>query len=209
MYYACHANEQTVTYGQMNLIFNTRILWRALATWTGAYILSRCSGMDNDDEILERLNKVPYEFENIFQLIFGDAAAQGYTQLLSEHVKLIKDLIDSQLSRNDDQAGEDIQKLFKNADDRAKFLSSVNPYWNETELKNLFFTYVSRTVDEITNCLTAEYKKMIDNFDRLLVHADTMGDYFSEGLFNYMSSGMQGDGKHNPTQSGNYYNILL
>ncbi len=43
------------------------------------------------------------------------------------------------------------------------------------------------TIEEITAFFTGDYKREIDIFDRLLHHTDNMGDYFTQGIINYIT----------------------
>lgn len=66
-------NEPTITYGQMNLLFIIRNLWRQFATWTRSYLISRFSGLHIADEVFNRLYTYHrYTLEEIFTLLTGE-----------------------------------------------------------------------------------------------------------------------------------------
>lgn len=180
------SNEQTINNAQMNLIFNTRILWRNLATWMRAYLVARFTGIDITEDIFQRLYEIPAEFGHIFRLVFGDQITDKYVQQLSSAIVLFKDFIESEITGNVEQANEIAKKLYQGADERAAFLASINPYWTETEWKNLIYIFYKYTFEEITSFLNGN-PRSIPIFDQILKHADRMGDYFSQGLFNYMT----------------------
>jgi len=73
-------SEPTITYGQMNLIFHIRNLWREMATWTRSYLISRSTGMGSPEEVFNRLYRIPREFGNLLQLILGEQIAEQYVQ---------------------------------------------------------------------------------------------------------------------------------
>lgn len=191
MYIKNRMNEPTITLGQMNLLFSIRTLWRDLATWTRAYLVSRYAGIGLSEDVFNRLYRVPQEFGNVLRLIFGDQVAEQYTQLISRQLVIIREIIEAQMTGNIDLLNENVRQLYQNAADRAGYVASINPYWDETTVSSLIDTYLRYTLEEITTLLTGDYKRNIDIYDRLLSHADSMGDYFAEGLFKYLYNGSQ------------------
>ena len=178
-------NDQSVNYAQMNLIFNARNLWRNLATWMRAYLVARFTGIDISDDIFMRLYEIPVEFGHIFRLIFGDQITDKYVQQLSSAIVLFKDFIEAEIAGDTDHASEIAKQLYQSADNRAAFLASINPYWSETEWKNLIYTFYKYTYDEITSFLSGN-PRSIPIFDQILKQADKMGDYLAQGLFYYI-----------------------
>ena len=164
--------EPTITYGQMNLIFHIRNLWREMATWTRAYLISRTTGMGSPEEVFNRLYRIPREFGNLLQLI----------QLV-----LIREIIDAQIAGNADLVNEKVRQLYANAEERVKFITSANPFWDEAVVRNFIYTYHQYTLEEINAFLTGEFQLSIDIYDRLLQLSDSIGDYFAQGLFNYIT----------------------
>ncbi len=64
-------NPQCITYSQMNLIFNARIYYRRLRTWTRAYILSRYFGIGTEEALFERLYSESLNIGKMLEIIFG------------------------------------------------------------------------------------------------------------------------------------------
>lgn len=180
-------SEPTITYGQMNLIFHIRNLWREMATWTRAYLISRTTGMGSPEEVFNRLYRIPREFGNLLQLILGNQIAEQYVQFLSLQLVLIREIIDAQLAGDVDLVNEKVRQLYANAEDRVNFITSANPFWDETVVRNFIYTYHQYTLEEINAFLIGEYQMSIDIYDRLLQLADSIGDYFAQGLFNYIT----------------------
>lgn len=179
-------NEPTITYGQMNLLFYIRNLWREMATWTRTYLASRYSGIGAEDAF-DRLYKIPQKLGDVIQLIFGSQAEEQYIQLLSVQLVLVREIIEAHMTGNADLVDEKVQQLYQNAEDRIKLVASINPFWDETIIRNLIYTYHQYTIEEITTYLAGDYQRNIDIYDRLLQHADSIGDYFAQGLFNFLS----------------------
>jgi len=189
-----------ITFPQMNLLFRVRLMWRELATWTRAYLVSRFIGGSFYEEVFSKLFSIPQNFGQLFQLVLGVDIADQYVKLLSEHIILLRDYIEAQISGDENMANEKYRSLYQNADERAKFLASHNPFWTEMEWRNLFYTYLNRTIEEITSFLTGDYKTNISIFDRILAHADNLGDYFMTGIYSYMSYNNLGNPELGPSR---------
>ena len=192
MRYIEKINEPTVTYGQMNLLFSGRTIWREIATWTWIYLISRFTTLNNiSEEVFSRLYQTPQVLGGIFQFIFGFESAQNYLQLLSVQLALLKEIIDSEIAGNAALTDQRVRQLYQNADERARFVSSINPFWNETQIRNLLYTYNRYTLEEITSFLTGNYSESFSILDLLLHHADNTGDYFTQGLFAFLTNNQQ------------------
>jgi len=178
--------ENLITYGQMNIIFQARNLWREFVVWSRVYLISRIAGIGIAEDVFNRIYRIPIEFGNITRLIFGNQAAEVTIQQLSSTVVLFRQLVDEMIAGNNDAASFLVQELYKNADERAAYLASINPFWDETQWKYLIYTFYNYSFQEITSLLTSDPRN-IDTFDRFLLYADSMGDYFAQGLFNYIA----------------------
>lgn len=182
--------ESLITYGQMNIIFQARNLWREFVIWSRVYLISRVAGIGIAEDVFNRIYRIPMEFGDITRLIFGNQAAEVTVQQLSSTVVLFRELVDAMIAGNSDAASVLVQDLYKNADERAAYLASINPFWDETQWKYLIYTFYNYSFQEITSILTSDPKN-IDIFDRFLLYADIVGDYFAQGLFNYITYNTQ------------------
>lgn len=179
--------ESLVTYGQMNLIFRARNLWREFVVWSRVYLISRFTGIGITEDVFNRIYRIPTEFGDIMRLVFGDQAAETTIQLLSSSVILFRNLVEAMIAGDSAAADLLVRDLYKNADQRAAYLASINPFWDETQWKYLIYTFYSYSFQEIMSILAVDPRN-IDLFDRFLQFADSMGDYFSQGLFNYLTN---------------------
>ncbi|MHC1723183.1 MAG: hypothetical protein AB9836_08275 [Aminipila sp.] len=84
-------------------------------------------------------------------------------------------------------ANEYTKQLYENAEERAIFLSEINPFWSKEEWINLFYPFIQMTIEESTTLLNKEYDKNVEVYDRILNHTSKMGDYFSRGIIDYLT----------------------
>lgn len=182
-----YSPDQCITYSEMNLIFNARNLWRELATWTRSLLISKAMGIGNEEEVFTRLYEIPREYASMLNLIFGNKISEDYMNLLSSQIVLINDLITAQMAGDAEKFNNNAMLLYDNADKRAAFLASINPFWDENQWRTLIYAYIYDTLEEITTFISGNYAENINIYDRLLEHASSTSDYFSEGLFDYIT----------------------
>ncbi|MDD2217736.1 MAG: hypothetical protein PHW03_04060 [Eubacteriales bacterium] len=181
-------NEQCITPGQMNLIFNMRIFWRRLVIWSRLYISSRYLGIGTAEVSFERLYIENLDFGDALRIFFNRSIGNRFSELINQFSFGLRDLITDQLEEDYDGIRQDIDRLFQNANQTAEFLASINPYFDETEFKNLFTTYLQDTIQMANLLATQDYRMNIEYFDRLMNHADIIGDAFAQGLYEYIVS---------------------
>jgi hypothetical protein len=182
-------NEQCITYSQMSLIFNMRIFWRRLTTWVRIYIISRYLGIGTAEELFERLYLENLNFGDMLRVFFSRSISDRYSQLLNQFSIGLRELITSLIQEDIDTARQNIDRLLQNADERAAFLSSINPYFNEAEWRDLLITYLQDTIQEANLFASEDYRMDIEYFDRIMDLTNTMGDTFAEALYDYITSG--------------------
>ena len=92
------SQENLITYGQMNIIFQARNLWRELVVWSRVYLISRFAGIGLAEDVYNRIYRIPLEFGNITRLIFGNQAADVTIQQLSHTITLFRRLVEAMIT---------------------------------------------------------------------------------------------------------------
>lgn len=178
---------QCITYDEMDAIFGIRMFWFELATWTRNYMLSRYVGLGNADQIFTRLRQVADDYVTVLKQIFGDAVPEDYVQLFYTYFDLLNAFITAQLEGNIDEVGRITQLLYRNADERAAAIASVNPFWDVNEWRARLYNNLRATIDQSTTFLNGDYARNIDIFSRILDAAEGTSNYFVEGIFQYLN----------------------
>ncbi|MBN7773662.1 hypothetical protein [Clostridium aminobutyricum] len=171
---------------QINIILRLSNAWKELAIFSRLYLISSYTGLEDRESISDRLAEIPIELGNTIRLFFGDDIAARYTDLVNLQVSLIKNLIDAQVRGDDAAVKDNINRLYGTADMLAALLSNANPFWTQSEMRNLRYTYLSLMLEEITTFITKNYATSIDIFDRLLSYSTVLGDYYAKGLYDYI-----------------------
>jgi hypothetical protein len=172
--------------GQINFILRARLLWRDLASWLRSYKVSLYGGVGNTDELSQRLFRLPTEYGSIFRVFFGDQNTEQFMYLLTQYIAILQSLFIAQINNDVDAINNLTQQAYQNINSTAALLASINPYWSQSEWVTLLNSFTSMQIDEATTFLTKDYTRNIDIFDRILALTNIIGDYFSEGLTNYL-----------------------
>jgi hypothetical protein len=175
----------------MRLIFNMRLFWRRLTIWTRIYIISRYLGIGTAEVAFERLYLENLDFGDMLRIHFTRSTSDNYSQLLNQFSIGLRELITSLIQEDLDAARQNIDRLLQNANQRAEFLKSINPYFDEEEWRALLTTYLQDTIQEANLFASEDYRMDIEYFDRLMVLSNTMGDAFAQALYDYITSGVQ------------------
>ncbi|MEL7654682.1 MAG: hypothetical protein AAGU75_02100 [Bacillota bacterium] len=192
MYYIAQLRDSNFTSGQINLIFKSRMLWRDMGSWTRTYIISLFAGIGDQEVVSQRLHKVPLEFGNTFKVFFGEAITEHITNLLTNYITLLQSIFNAQKIDDIDAVKNYTKQLYETIDQLAAYLAQINPFWQENDWKNFLYNYTQMVIDESATFLERDYVRNIEIYDRLLSLSSVIGDYFSEGLLNYINySGRQ------------------
>jgi hypothetical protein len=175
----------------MSLIFTLRVFLRRLLIWTRAYIRSVYAGVGTPEELFGRLYLETSDFGDLILAFFGRRNANSYTQLLNQFTFGLRDLFTAQQQGNTGAVNENVNRLYQNISDRAAFLASINPYFNENEWKNMLSTYLQYILEEANAYASGDYNKDIELFDNLTALTSKMGDFFAQSLNDYITSGSQ------------------
>lgn len=180
-------NEQCITFSQMNLIYNSRFIWRALSTWTRAYLISRYLGIGTEESLFTRLYKESSKFGDMLSLVFGARFSENFTWLLNEYTIALRDLISAQKEGNTDGVNKSLERLYNNAAERARLLAQANPFWDESTWRNIFETYLQYTIEMINSFITGDYSNDAEAYDKLTAFTNSIGDYFAQGIYEFLT----------------------
>lgn len=179
--------EVNLMSGHMNLIFRARMLWRDMATWLTIYLFSLYGGYANQQALADQLYSIPLDYGNVMKLIFGDRVSEDYINLVSNYVITLENLFQAQRNGDQNAVNTYFQQLYQNIDQRAAYLAQINPYWQAEVWRTLLYNYNNMILEDSITLLAGDYVKNVDVVKRLFIQSSIIGDYFSEGIFNYMT----------------------
>jgi len=178
--------EIFVPYGQVNMINDFRALWSDIVTWIRQYISAIAAGYPNVYATQDRLYRIPINFQDRLKMIFGPQSAEMFQTLLSMHIILTERIIEAIKSGDTAMVDTATVSLYKNADEISAFLRQINPFWNETQWRNLLYTLIAMNLQEAVSFMSGDYVRDIDIYDRLIYHSQLVGDYMANGVIQYL-----------------------
>ncbi|MBT2697384.1 glycosyltransferase [Bacillus sp. ISL-40] len=174
--------KQTMSESAHQLKFNFRRLWMEHGIWTRSYIVSAEANLKDQQMVLTRLLKNQDDLGNAIKPFYGEAAGTKLAQLLREDILLAGKVLEAAKANNQ----VDLQKYntawYKNADDIAAFLSSANPNWNNTALKQLLHAHLKMITQSVLARLKNDWNGDIRAFDEGEIHLIKIADVLSDGI---------------------------
>ena len=159
-----------------------RSLWEEHVAWTRMAIISLTYDLPDIDFVLTRLLKNATDMGDMIRTLYGDQAATTYAKLIQEHLLFAADLVKATLAGDQQAAVEAEQNWYDNADQIAQFLSSVNPYLLESDVRDMFYRHLGLTKQEAVFMINKDYQKDIEIYDEIEKQAREMADAISDAM---------------------------
>ena len=102
-------------------------------------------GLPDLQFVEERLLRNATDMGNCLRPFYGDEIADRYDELIKEHLLLAAQLVTAAAKGDTEKAAETERQWYRNADDIAEFLSSINPYLGKEEVRKMFYTHLALT----------------------------------------------------------------
>lgn len=173
----------TFTQEQVQLKTAMQRLWIDHVIWTRSFIVSFLEDINNQDAVLERLLKNQNDIGNAIKPFYGEKAGNQLATLLREHIVIAGNLIGAARQKNMADFKKFNEQWFRNADDIAEFLASLNPNWIENDFKNALYIHLQLLTDQVNAILNKEYEAEIVAFDKGTDHITLLADMLTNGIF--------------------------
>lgn len=180
-----YSRDQEIVGGIGLLYLNNELrrLWMEHIFWTKITIMSLASDALDIEVVTNRLLKNADDFGNLFAQFYDINFSNNFAKLMREHLTIALELVLA-AKRGDNSSVSIIdEKWHKNADEISKFLNSINPYFSELMVRNMFYNHLALTKDEAVAILNRRSNEAVILFDEIEKQALMMSDMFLEGLF--------------------------
>lgn len=165
-----------------------RSLWEQHVFWTRLTVNSIVGGLPDEAATTARLLRNPDDFAAVLRPLYGPAIAARFAELFRSHLTIAAELVKA-LKAGDSAAAADAQKRwFMNADDIARFLGRINPYWSEAEWRNMLYTHLRLLSHEVATRLAGNYEENVATSDRIETQALEMADVMTRGIAQQLPS---------------------
>ncbi|HSW75823.1 MAG TPA: hypothetical protein VLG50_02170 [Candidatus Saccharimonadales bacterium] len=167
---------------KVDLKSTMRKLFTDHAVYT-SFVLKLIVDKINDNGVyLTRLIENQKDIGNQLKPIIGDKHGNMLTALLTEHIKCAGDVMKAAVLKSN-QLSNNIEKLFLNSEQVAKFLTSLNPVklpLNETKM--MFDTHNQFVIDMTTSRIKKDYKREQQLYDAYYNEILAMSDMIYNAL---------------------------
>lgn len=167
---------------QLGLTNQLRKLWEQHVYWTRFFIISTAADLGDLEAVTNRLLQNPRDFANAFCPFYGTKIAGQFQELFTQHLLIAADLVNAAKNQDANKANDARRRWYSNADSIARFLSMINPCWNEATWKTMLYSHLEMTEKEATLRLGGNYAADIQVFDRIEEEALKMADYMVCGI---------------------------
>ncbi|MDD2504439.1 MAG: hypothetical protein PHG58_11445 [Clostridia bacterium] len=182
--------QPQLTYEQANIINEFRVLLSQLTYLTRFYIIEESiAGLGDPQDTINELLKLPIKGNELIKSIEG--VEGDFTPITESYITGVKNLIDAIISGDQKKADESIRQLYEIADQNAKFLAELSPYWDEEKWRDLFYILNRDLVAEVIAIQTGDYNKALDIFERSMEEALKRADYYAEGVIHLLPEDQQ------------------
>jgi spore germination protein YaaH len=163
----------------VELIKEMNTLWEQHVFWTRLFLISVAEELKDLDFTKARLLRNPVDIANLYRNYYKEASSKQIENLLTDHLVIGGDLIVALKNGNTTLASSLTTKWYKNADEMSKAFSTINPFYNEKDLQDMFYMHLGLTTDEVSARLKKDYEADIAAFDKIEIEALKMAEYFS------------------------------
>lgn len=182
--YAKGKRNECITPAKVELKENMRKLWMDHVLWTRNFIISDLADLGDKDTVINRLLKNQEDIGNAIKPYYGDEAGKKLTDLLKEHIVIAGKLVDAVKVTDSANIEKYNKEWYKNADDMINYINSLNPSLTKDGLKDLFYTHLKVTTDEVLARANKDWKKDIEAYDKGEEHIIHLADALTEGIIN-------------------------
>ncbi len=178
------SSQNCITQSQEDLRLNMRELWEEHIIWTHLLVMAMIDNTTDKDVVTARLLRNPGDMANAIRPYYGDENADKFSALVKEHLLIAAGLVEAARAGNSTAATEAEKNWYDNADEIAAFQASINPYWDNADMRDMWHEHLRLTKEDAVARLTGNYSADIENFEKIVVLSNTMADSWADGIIN-------------------------
>lgn len=152
--------------------------------WTRFTVLAIVNNTPDLELVTNRLLKNPTDFAKLFSEYYDVNVSKRFEELLREHLTIAAELVGAAVKGDTDAFNNINVRWHKNADDIARFMSEINPYWSYEEVRDMMFEYLRLLLGETTAIIEGNVAGGINFYDDTQKQAYEMADMFRDGIIN-------------------------
>ena len=157
-------------------------IWSDNVMWTRFFIISAISGIGDLQIITKKLIKTPTEFSNVLKNYFAEESSKKFEALMMDHLLIGIKLINTAKSGNISAIKGMRTQWYKNADEIAELMSSMNSNWNYNEWQKMLRENLKLTEDQVIKRFSRQYNDDISSFEKMNSLSIKMAEIMATGI---------------------------
>lgn len=150
--------------------------------WTRLTVNSIVGRLPDEAPTTARLLRNADDFGAVLETLYGPNVAKMFADLLREHLTIAATLVKALRDGRDSEAAEARTAWFQNADNIARFLGQINPFWSEAEWRNMMHEHLRLLTGEVVTRLEGHYEQNVATSDAVERQALEMADMMTAGI---------------------------
>lgn len=159
-----------------------RLLWMEHVNWTRMTIISIVFNLPDLPFVQQRLLRNATDLGNCLRPFYGDTIADRYAALIKEHLIIAAELVTAAAKGDAKTADAKENEWYRNADEIAIFLHSINPYLSIEGVQKMFYTHLALTKNEAITMIQKDYQTDVNIFDEIEAEALAMSDMIAQAI---------------------------
>lgn len=177
-----YQNPGGISKAHLDLNNLMRLLWADHGQWTRETINSLAMNLPDVNPVINRLLRNPKDFANALRPLYGTKTADTFDKLLTEHLTLAADIVKATMAGDNVTATKSERLWYKNVDDIAELLGSINPYWSVNSWKNMLYEHLGLVKEEAVAIINKRYANGVAVYDRIEPQAMGMANELTRGI---------------------------
>ena len=167
---------------QIDLMKEMRKAWTQHVYWTRLFMISVVEGLENIGETEAQLLKNPKNIADIFRKFYSEEDSMELENLITEHLKIGGGMIVAATENNQGEFTRLNTEWYINADAITELLSSMNPYLNKNEIRQMLYSHLDMTKEEVSKMINKDFSGDIAAFNMIENDILKFADYLNTGI---------------------------
>jgi len=175
-------NRKCISKAESDYLAMNRLLWLEHVNWTRMTIISIVFGLPDLPFVQTRLLRNATDLGNCLRPFYGDQIADRYAELIKEHLLIAAQLVTAANKGDAATAAAKEKEWYRNADDIAIFLSTINPYLSKEAVQQMFYSHLALTKKEAVTMIQKDYQADVQVFDEIEAEVLAMSDMIAMAI---------------------------
>ncbi len=157
-------------------------LWADHMQWTFSTVDAFFHNPKSLESHLNRLLQNQKDIGAAIVPIYGQAAGEQLTALLTTHIQEAVPVLTAAKNNNEASLKKALDDWYLNAQDIADFLAKANPNWKQDEMRKMMKTHIDQTTAYSVDLLKEDFASAVKKYDDANNHMKEMAEELSAGI---------------------------